>query len=87
MHFSRTFRHCPSEHLLSFFNFPFSIGLLVTHLQREKTNLGVTFIRPDDVIVRGVGFFLDFVKTNKPVLLSRLSYEMLNLVCLIYGHL
>ena len=51
------------------------------------TNLGVNFIWPDDVIVRGGGFFLDFVKTNKPVLSSRLSYEMLNLVCLIYGHL
>ena len=47
----------------------------------------MNFIWPDDVIVRGGGFFLDFVKTNKPVLSSRLSYEMLNLVCLIYGHL
>ena len=51
------------------------------------TNLGVNFIWPDDVIVRGGGFFFDFVKTNKPILSRRLSYKMLNLVCLIYGHL
>ena len=51
------------------------------------TNLGVNFIWPDDVIVRGGGFFLDFVKTYKRVLSSRLSYEMLNLVSLNCGHL
>ena len=50
-------------------------------------NLGVNFVWPGDVIERAVGYIFDFVKTNKPILSSRLSYEMLNLVCLIYGHL
>ena len=67
--------------LLLFFC-PYSVEAL-----SALTNLGVNFVWPGDVIVRGVGFFLGFVKTDKPVLLSRLSYEMLNLVCLIYGHL
>ena len=66
----------------SLFFCPYSVEALFA-----LTNLGVNFIWPDDVIVRVGGFFLDFVKTNKPVLSSRFSYEMLNLVCLIYGHL
>ena len=47
----------------------------------------MNFVWPGDVIERGVGFFFDFEKTNKPILSSRLSCEMLNLVCLIYGQL
>ena len=47
--------------LLLFFC-PYSVEAL-----SALTNLGVNFIWPDDVIVRGGGFFLDFVKTNKGI--------------------
>ena len=42
----------------------------------------MNFVWPGDVIERG-----DFVKTDKLILSSRLSYEMLNLVSLNCGHL
>ena len=44
MHFSCTFCHCPSEHLLSICNFPFSVGLFVTHLFSRKILVKSLFV-------------------------------------------
>ena len=53
MHFSCTFRHCPSEHLLSICNFLFSIGLFVAYLLRRKKYAKILFLVKIPVVFFG----------------------------------
>ena len=45
MHFSCTFRHCPSEHLLSISSFPLPISLFVTYLFSNKIMQKYLFVK------------------------------------------